>query len=170
MGKSFYLEVVKDFFPSTSEFSIKLGFHVKILRTVDFNIMEHRYVLTDYFSSDLMETDSVCCQMKSKKCVFSGLHLLNVGLLAKLNWSLIFQMLDVCKYYTLLELCVHALYALFQYLNYLAFYKEAGFSVFQIWFMSKLIYTFLHAFLPKLLHPSLLILEKQVIRVSFRKV
>lgn len=80
MDKTLYLEVVKDsFFPSSSEFSIKLGSHVKILRSVDFNSMEHRYIFTNSFSSELMETVIQCaCQMKSKKCFFSRLHLLEM--------------------------------------------------------------------------------------------
>lgn len=59
---------------------------------------------------------------------------------------------------------------LFQDLHYLVFYKDAGFSGFWIWLTSKLICNFLHAFLGKLLRPSLLIVEKEVVRVSFRKV
>lgn len=61
VGKTVNLDVVKDsFFSSTSEFSVKLGFHVKILISVDFNSTKHRYVLTNPFSSDLMETMIQC--------------------------------------------------------------------------------------------------------------
>lgn len=62
------------------------------------------------------------------------------------------------------------MHGLFHDFRYLTFYKEAAFSGFQIWFTSKLICKLLHAFLAKLLHPSLLIVEKEVIHVSFREV